>query len=156
MKHLNKAGASKKYCCGCKVPLLCSRWGNWAPADRRQGRYLCRGCGYKQRTKTVTGRLSRALQRARSRARSRGLLGTVTLRDLLPLPTVCPLLGIPLHYGPDCVPGKATFDRIDANRGYVPGNVWIVSARANTIKSDASLAELKKLTANLEFHTVFS
>jgi hypothetical protein len=32
--------------------------------------------------------------------------------------------------------------------GYVPGNVWIVSRRANSIKSDANVAELQMLTRN--------
>ena len=34
--------------------------------------------------------------------------------------------------------------------GYVPGNVWIVSRRANSIKSDANVAELQMLTRNLQ------
>jgi len=51
-------------------------------------------------------------------------------------PTHCPILGIPLVYGigNSGGGGKATFDRIDNDRGYVPGNVRIISHRANALK----------------------
>lgn len=128
------------------------KWGNWSRHNQKRGYRVCRSCDNASYKRTVNGRLNNALAKARTRGRRLGLSGTVSLRDLLPLPTVCPLLGLPLHYGPENVPGKATFDRIDPTRGYEPGNVWIVSARANTIKNNASLAELKTLVANLEFH----
>lgn len=87
---------------------------------------------------------------ARARAKKRGLLATIKLEQLLPLPKRCPLLGVDLDYGTVYGPNKATFDRKDSTKGYEPGNVWIISARANTLKSDATLGELKRLVANLE------
>jgi hypothetical protein len=54
------------------------------------------------------------------------------------MPDYCPILGIPLF------PGKGhswsfspTLDRVDNTLGYVPGNVWIISALANQMKSSA-------------------
>ncbi len=41
------------------------------------------------------------------------------------------------------LPNSPSLDRIDPTKGYVKGNVWIISHRANTIKSDASHEELK-------------
>jgi len=41
-------------------------------------------------------------------------------------------------------------DRIDSTKGYIKGNVWVISNRANTLKNDASLQELKTLVENLE------
>lgn len=39
-----------------------------------------------------------------------------------------------------------TLDRIRNELGYVPGNVAVVSYRANRLKSDASLDELRAIT----------
>lgn len=63
----------------------------------------------------------------------------------------CPLLGLKLTYEnfegrmPD---NYATLDKIDPNGGYVEGNVHIVSFRANTLKSNATLEELKMIINN--------
>jgi hypothetical protein len=39
-------------------------------------------------------------------------------------------------------------DRIDPTKGYVKGNVWIVSHRANTLKGNTTHDELKAITEN--------
>ena len=41
-----------------------------------------------------------------------------------------------------------SIDRIDASKGYVVGNVQIISHQANRKKSDASLSDILKLAAN--------
>ena len=41
-----------------------------------------------------------------------------------------------------------SIDRIDASKGYVVGNVQIISHKANRQKSDASLSDILKLAAN--------
>lgn len=40
---------------------------------------------------------------------------------------------------------RYSVDRIDNTKGYVPGNVIVVSYRANRIKSDADTTELLKI-----------
>jgi hypothetical protein len=85
------------------------------------------------------------LSRARSSAKKRGLDFAITPADVT-IPKRCPVLGIPLvnTVGEGRrVDGSITLDRIDNTRGYVPGNVLVVSWRANRIKSDASLEELR-------------
>jgi hypothetical protein len=67
--------------------------------------------------------------------------------DIL-IPSKCPVLGIPLM--PNIGGGRQddhspTLDRIIPGKGYVPGNVVVVSWRANRIKSDATIEELKKV-----------
>jgi len=63
--------------------------------------------------------------------------------------TVCPVFGTPMSYQPDPTrrqhDGSPTLDRIDPGRGYVKGNVCVISWRANRIKSDATLAEIEAI-----------
>ena len=64
----------------------------------------------------------------------------------------CPALGMALDWsclrgnGNRPLPNSPSIDRIDPERGYVKGNVWIISYRANTIKNDATHEELKLVT----------
>lgn len=54
------------------------------------------------------------------------------------------MLGIPIVIGGGPrQAGLPTLDRIDNSKGYVKGNVRVVSYRANTLKGDASLAEMQ-------------
>jgi hypothetical protein len=65
--------------------------------------------------------------------------------------THCPLLGIELTYnytGGNVPNNYASLDKIDPNKGYVEGNVQILSFRANTLKGDATIEELRMLVDN--------
>jgi hypothetical protein len=66
--------------------------------------------------------------------------------------THCPLLEIELtyknHETKNMPKNYATLDRIDPSLGYVVGNIQILSQRANTLKNDASLEELRMLIKN--------
>lgn len=88
---------------------------------------------------------------ARERARKNGLACTITVDDIVS-PEFCPLLGIKLERGAGVGghgPRSPSLDRIRPDLGYVPGNVWVISHRANTLKNDASLTELETLVENL-------
>lgn len=89
------------------------------------------------------------LRTAKQRAKMKGLEFSITEHDLS-LPDACPLLGIPLKsaWG-KATPDSYSIDRIDSSKGYIPGNVWVISKRANMIKSDATLEELELLVTNL-------
>jgi len=85
------------------------------------------------------------VMKSKHSAKPRGLLHTITVADLT-WPTHCPILGIELVYDRDkktprrdCYP---TLDRHDNNLGYVPGNVFVISWRANRIKWMATAEEL--------------
>lgn len=92
---------------------------------------------------------------ARARAKRRGIPFTLTPEDIK-IPERCPLLGIPLLRSPatyatrDAAP---SLDRIDSTKGYAPGNVWVISFRANAIKRNATLEELELLVRNLRAAT---
>jgi len=80
------------------------------------------------------------LRSARKRAKQKRLPFTLTLADII-LPERCPILGFTLELaGPD--PSKSpSLDRIVPARGYVPGNIAIISFRANKIKASAGSAD---------------
>jgi hypothetical protein len=54
---------------------------------------------------------------------------------------------IELHYPGDyrLDPAGASLDRIDHQKGYVPGNVRVISLRANLLRKDMTCHELRAL-----------
>ena len=42
-----------------------------------------------------------------------------------------------------------SLDRIDNTKGYIKGNVQVISKKANSMKNSASIEELKKFCANV-------
>lgn len=85
-------------------------------------------------------------ERAKGRAGRSGTPFSISLADIV-VPDVCPILQVPLIRGTIHAP---SLDRIKAHLGYVPGNVQVISSRANTIKNDATTEELR---AVLDFMT---
>lgn len=54
----------------------------------------------------------------------------------------CPILGLELDYFAEGrQENSVSFDRIDSAKGYITGNVQIISWRANRIKNDGTAAE---------------
>lgn len=88
------------------------------------------------------------LTRARMRSKRDGLLFNLSPDDF-EIPEVCPILGIPLRFATGRGPSdhSPSIDRIDNNKGYVKGNIIVVSWRANRIKGDATPDELALLAA---------
>lgn len=77
------------------------------------------------------------------RAKRIGVPFTITLDYILNLPSeICPIFQTPLEWGTG-TDLAGSLDRRIPELGYVPGNVAWISRRANTIKRDATLAELE-------------
>lgn len=96
---------------------------------------------------------TRMIQEARARAKLKGLEFDIDRSDIV-LPATCPVLGVPIATGlgrprQDSAP---SIDRIDTTRGYVRGNVTVISWRANRLKSDATVEELRALVRFCESH----
>lgn len=97
--------------------------------------------------KDIPAKINSLLASARKRARKKGLDFCITADDL-EVPTHCPILDIELIYLWNTRKNKdfsPSIDRIDSSKGYVPGNVWIISDRANKIKNDSTPEELGKI-----------
>jgi hypothetical protein len=87
------------------------------------------------------------LEASKDRARKKGLKHTITLNDIK-IPSVCPVLGIPLKPGiGNPTHNSPSIDRIDNNKGYTPDNIVIVSWRVNDLKRNSTIDELEKIVS---------
>ncbi len=82
---------------------------------------------------------------AKKTAKSRGLPFDLTYKDIV-IPEFCPVLGVKLERGMKSrTDASPSLDRIIPENGYVRGNIIVVSWRANFLKSDGSVDELRKI-----------
>lgn len=165
-------GPAAKYCFDCVQPHNLERYReNQALRRQRLGCKIARGTegleARKRRNKRSNARTKKRLKkeketigttlnirkrmlvkRAKQRARRSGMEATITVADII-WPTHCPVLGVELNYGGDTVDKDktrcASLDRWDNTRGYVPGNVYVLSFRANSLKSNATVEEMEKI-----------
>lgn len=87
------------------------------------------------------------LRDAKRRARKAGVPYTITEDDIT-ISSHCPILGVEMRRGSrEYAP---SLDRINPSLGYVPGNVVVISNRANRIKNDATVDEIRLLLDWLE------
>lgn len=85
---------------------------------------------------------------AKKRAKKRNVPLTIKHTDII-IPEYCPILGIKLERnlkGGKPLDSSPALDAIIPNKGYVRGNIAVISHRANRIKTDASLEELERVT----------
>jgi hypothetical protein len=87
---------------------------------------------------------------AATRAKRDGTIFTIKLEDIR-IPKICPLLGIPLVSGNGFhTAASPSLDRFDTTKGYTPDNIWVISFRANSWKSNFTLTELRNMVTILE------
>lgn len=84
---------------------------------------------------------------AYDRAKLKNLPFDIEEKDIF-IPDVCPILGIPIESGIGkgaVQPNSPSLDRIIPEKGYVKGNIMIISNKANTMKNNATPEEMIKL-----------
>lgn len=88
-------------------------------------------------------------KRIQKKAEKIGLEFNLELSDI-DIPEVCPYLNIPIELSnrTDVRHGPSV-DRIDNSKGYIKGNIQIISWKANTMKNSASVRELKTFARNV-------
>lgn len=63
-------------------------------------------------------------------------------RDDIKIPKLCPILGMKLEHGFDKGRDNSpSVDRIDRDKGYVPGNIQVISNLANRMKNSGTLQQ---------------
>lgn len=99
-------------------------------------------------------RIQQLVHAAKARARAKGRDFAITLDDVLglyPEDGCCPVFGFEMVFGDsndrECSP---SIDRIDSELGYTSDNIQILSWKANRMKADFTLNELKALVAFME------
>jgi hypothetical protein len=118
--------------------------------------YACAPCERKRLRTLRADPAFTLLHSARARAKKRRVPCTIAIEDVravFPADFRCPVLGTALQFGRRVATAASpTLDRIDPVLGYVPGNIAVISKRANIIKSDATLNELEQVVQWLRGH----
>jgi DNA-binding CsgD family transcriptional regulator len=83
-------------------------------------------------------------------AKRRNIEFDIDFTDII-LTTHCPLLNTPLNYSSNFNdPFYPTLDRIDNTKGYVKGNIMILSRLANSMKNCATFSQLEAFATNIQ------
>lgn len=90
-------------------------------------------------------------ERARKRASDRGLPFELP-KDSIFVPQTCPALGLPIELRGRRSACSPSLDRIIPDRGYVVGNIRVISDRANRLKGGRSLDDLRRLAETGPLH----
>ena len=154
MTHKN---ALRRY----KIEGLCQRCGKIKENIEKS---CCDSCLQKTKDylKTETGKKKHATARSyrgkspygiwrriKDTAKQRGLEFDLTEEDII-IPTHCPLLNIPLDFNGSRY-NSPSLDRIDNTKGYVKGNVWVISELANRMKNGATIEQLLTFAKNINY-----
>ena len=133
-----------KTCDSCKLEKELEEFGK--ESRKRDGlNSRCKKCHY-QRISTYQKQNPEKtlLSACKTRAKKRGLPFNLEVKDII-IPEKCPMLGIKLESGRGrrgIFDSSPTIDRIIPEKGYIKGNIQVVSGRANMIKSNATPDEL--------------
>ena len=123
---------------------------------------ITRSCGcFWSRENFIPASAERAIygiwHRAKARAKKQGLQFSLDLSDIA-IPEFCPILGLRLEQSSTqgSSSSSPSLDRIFPERGYVKGNVRIISQKANRIKNDATAEELGKILDDSHCFEIFA
>lgn len=87
---------------------------------------------------------------AKQRAAMYGVEFSLEKADIV-IPAHCPVLKIPLVASKGTMTANSpTLDRLDPTKGYVVGNVSVISNKANVMKSNATIEEVRALLQWME------
>lgn len=84
--------------------------------------------------------------RAKARAKLAQMEFDIAVDDI-EIPEECPIMGIPLatfEGSPGGRPNSPSLDRIDSTKGYVKGNIQVISHLSNQMKSSATPKQMLK------------
>jgi hypothetical protein len=161
LEKLSKAQVvvSEKVCDGCGVRKPAADFSRDAMNETGLHRH-CKQCDavIKRRRFLLSREVDPSLQKIKSilkAARKReGINFNLDLSDLMPFHNMeyCSYIpSIKLNWESDLYSNNSpTLDRIDPSKGYVKGNVRIISKLANTMRNDASIGQLLEFCNSME------
>jgi len=139
----------QKRCPVCKKVLPITEFG--ISRGRYDGRkYCCKSCEstLKKDFHKKNPEIS-AFTNLRKRSKRKNIPMEVTVEDIkkaFPNDMICPVLGIKMEVGlKNKNVNSPSIDKIIPEKGYVPGNIIVVSMKANLIKSFATPDEIIKV-----------
>lgn len=119
---------------------------DWRAKRKAEGHKDPYNCGWRERNPQAY-----ILGNAKARAKKKGWDFDLVVEDIV-IPEFCPVFGIPLEltWGNGIKDNKPSLDRIDCNKGYVKGNVRVISWRANDLLANGTLDEFIKIVEFLK------
>ena len=81
---------------------------------------------------------------ARTRARKYNTEFNIEESDII-IPVYCPILNCKLEKGEGYLFNAMSLDRVDNTKGYIKGNVRVISRKANLLKSSLTLDVLENI-----------
>lgn len=98
---------------------------------------------FNQRKKHLSSPREKLLRSTKSNATTHGIEHTLLLEDIQ-IPSYCPVFGLPITLNGDRRTG-ASVDRVDASKGYVQGNIRVISMEANRLKSNGTIEQFEQI-----------
>jgi len=160
------SGVFYQTCCDCDRELPSKMFRIRTDNKHKQRRPFCFDCesdkrksSYQENKPEVLARahiyyknnyLKKRMYQLAATAKRKNLKFDLTLQDLV-VPELCPYLGVRLTQvvGNGVVWDNVSVDRIDSSKGYVKGNVQIMSRKANSMKNMATEEELVAFAKNV-------
>lgn len=152
LKTIEKADIDHQICSRCGQDKLIHHYTHSSQTKTGYSSF-CRDCAsvkFNEYASSNENRIKMLLQRIRTKCNKENIPYDLTTEDIV-IPEKCPVLGIPLVFGgtrgyhSNATEGSPSVDRIDPNGGYVRGNIVIVSWRANRLKGNAMISELRAI-----------
>ena len=81
---------------------------------------------------------------ARDRARRLDLPFDIVHSDVV-IPNFCPVLGIPIFYSDKRSDNTPSLDRVVPEKGYIKGNIQVISDKANRLKQENTVETLEAI-----------
>jgi hypothetical protein len=152
MKHREENPNRYKVCKECNQSLNLNKFSLIEKWNVNSGtKDICKKCSTKIRQ---TEKLNRdwkvdaaklLYKNIKSRCKRTGREFSIELEDII-IPEKCPVFGFELkREDKQTWMSAPSVDRIDSSKGYIKGNVTVVSRRANILKRDATVEELELL-----------
>ena len=101
----------------------------------------------KRRKSYIENVESELFHHAKNRAKQKNMEFNIKKEDII-IPEKCVVFGTPINFeNKNNVP---TLDRIDSNKGYIKENIQVISFKANRLKNNATIEELKSIIKYME------